>query len=123
MILAVVALMALTGGAGAGALQVSPELLAKATEHGRVRVIVQLRIAPGPEEGRTRAIERAQDSVLRALAPAPHRLLRRYETLPLLAVEVSPEALRLLAASPDVAGIEEDRLAAPQPGAAAPPRP
>ena len=89
------------------------ELLAKATQQGTLRVIVEVRLdapgAPTPE-----AIALAQDLVLRELAGTGHRVLRRYATIPLLSLDVTSDALRRLGGSARVASIREDRLRRPQ---------
>lgn len=95
------------------------ELLDKAARQGSVRVIVELRVdEPAPVSAE--AIGRAQDLVLRDLAGADHRVLRRFSTIPFLGLEVSPEALRRLAASAVVVGIREDRILRPQGGTGSP---
>ena len=83
------------------------ELLAQAEAQGSVRVIAELRVVSGD-------LRATQEAVLQALAGAPHRVTRRYTTVHFLGLEVSPEALRRLAASPMVLGIQEDRVVAPQ---------
>jgi hypothetical protein len=83
------------------------KLLARAVAQGAIRVIVELRVQQGDLRG-------AQDAVLKALAGTAHRVTRRYTAVPFLAMEVGPEALRLLAASPVVLRVQEDQLHAPQ---------
>ena len=83
------------------------DLLARAEAEGTVRVIVELRVG---SEG----IRAAQDALLLSLDGTQHRVTRRLTAIPFLALEVSAQALRLLAASPAVVRIEEDRLHAPQ---------
>jgi len=100
---------------------VSPELFAKALTEGSVRVIVHLRLPLEAGDVRRRAIDTAQRSVLKEILHTSHRVVRKYETVPLLAVEVSADGLRVLAASPNVVGVQEDALAAPQAGPGAGP--
>jgi hypothetical protein len=100
---------------------VSPELFAKAAAEGVLRVIVHLRLTPGQEDARHRAIEAARESALREISHTSHRVIRTYEAIPLLALEVSTETLRVLASSPSVGWVEEDSLAAPQSSPSAPP--
>ena len=91
---------------------VTPELLAKARAQGSVRIIVRLRVAEGAD---ARAIGAAQDAVLAELAAVPHRLGRRYTSVPFLSLVASEAALQTLAASPRVMSISEDTALQPQP--------
>jgi hypothetical protein len=77
-----------------------------------VRVIVRLRVTEPPTPA---AIQVARDSVLRQIANTPHRVARQFETLPLLALEASPEAIEVLRNLTEVLSIEPDALSAPQP--------
>jgi hypothetical protein len=82
-------------------------LLARVMAQGAIRVIVELCVEQGDLRG-------AQDAVLKTLEGTAHRVMRRYTAVPFLAVEIGPEALRILAASPRVLRIQEDRVLAPQ---------
>jgi len=95
------------------------ELLTKAAREGTVRVIVELRVEATPPAGRE-AIEWTQALVLQELAGSGHRVLRRFATIPFMALEVAPDALSRLAASPHVASIREDMLLRPQGGSTTP---
>lgn len=111
--------LVLMGAVSAAALEpprpiVAAELLARAAGEGSVRVIVELRVAAMPADARQRAIEMAQQAVLGEISHTPHRVLRVYQTVPLLALDVSADALRVLASSAHVAAVQEDTLAAPQ---------
>jgi hypothetical protein len=78
---------------------------------GRARVLVQLRIseANGP---RDTAIERAQDIVL---ARVPAVLVRRFHSVPLLALEIDAAGLRALEGLGEVVSrVEPDRPARAQ---------
>jgi len=86
---------------------VSAEILKRAETEGSVRIIVELRVD-------RQEIRVAQDEVLRVLEGTGYRVTRRYTQVPFLALEVSPEALRLLATSPAVLRIQEDRVVTPQ---------
>jgi subtilisin len=90
---------------------------------GRARVLVELRL-PGayvPEgqlagagvAAQRRAIDAAAARVLARLNPADHRLARRYQTVPLVAVEAGPAALAALNTSPDVARVFDDEIVRP----------
>jgi hypothetical protein len=94
-------------------------LVDKAVREGTVRVIVQLRVSARPEgelggadvvASQRQAIAAAQTAVLQELAGAGYRIVRTYETIPFLALEVSPGALQALGASALVMGVEEDRV-------------
>lgn len=53
------------------------------------------------------------DKVLAKLKAAEATLIRRYDTLPLLALKASPKAVMLLEAMPEVQAIEADHLLPP----------
>jgi hypothetical protein len=77
---------------------------------GRTRVLVELRVPDA--DARADAIARAQDAVL---ARVPGVLVRRYRSVPLLALEIDASGLRALDALGDVvARVEPDRPVAPQ---------
>jgi hypothetical protein len=95
------------------------ELIATAEREGALRVIVELKLDASGAAGRQAIID-AQDRVLAELAGTTHRVVRRFTTVPFLALEVSADALRRLAGSPLVAGIREDRALRPQDKPAAP---
>ena len=95
----------------------------KAYDEGTVRVIVQLRVSALPEgelssaeavASQRRAIASAQSAVLTELAGTSYRVIRTFETIPFLALDVSPGALQALERSALVVGMEEDRLESPQ---------
>src|SRR5262249_19625314 len=65
----------------------------------RARVLVTVRVAEaGDQAKRADAIARAQDSVLARLPSGHASLVRRYESIPLLALEIDATALRALEA-------------------------
>jgi hypothetical protein len=91
----------------AGASQapgVAPDLLGKAQAQGVVLVIVTLRV---PEGATPATIAAVKKSVIDAVAPTRHRIVREFVGLPAIALEASHEALRVLGASPDVLRIDE----------------
>jgi hypothetical protein len=89
------------------------ELIAKAERQGTLRVIVELTLdSTASPTGAT--IADAQDRLLAELGGTSHRLIRRFSTVPFIALEVSADALRRLAGSPRVAGIREDQVLRPQ---------
>jgi subtilisin family serine protease len=101
---------------------VPPRLIEKAVAEGSVRVIVRLAgsaAIPGPADSdralpeRTR-IAALQGAVRASLGGADHRVVREYDAIPFLALELGPDGLRYLAARPDlVEQVEEDRLDRP----------
>lgn len=85
---------------------------------GRARVLVELRVpdvevrVPADADAHADAIARAQEAVL---ARVPGVLVRRYRSVPLLALEIDAAGLRALDALGDVvARVEPDRPVAPQ---------
>jgi hypothetical protein len=104
------------GTAIAGAAQETSQiedLLRKTQPNGSARVIVQLRVLPGPEETREQRIKSAQQALLAELAHVPHKVLRTYSVTPAIALEASHQALQVLRDSPHVLMVEEDSLAKP----------
>jgi len=94
---------------------VDPEVRAL-VRAGRARVLVMLQIVEtGDQAQRADAIGRAQDVVLSRL-PRPHAsVVRRYESIPMLALEIDATALRALETMTDVvAGVKLDRAMKPQ---------
>ena len=89
----------------------------------RARVLVQLRLpgdyvaearlsGPGVAAQR-RAIDGAAGRALGRLAPADHRVVRRFATVPFVAIEAGPAALAALNASPDVVRVFTDEIVRP----------
>jgi subtilisin family serine protease len=112
--------------AGGGGPVVSAAARAAAARQGRVRVIVELGLGQGPfqPEGQIGGaagvlaqrdeIGRARDRVLARLTPATGRLLRRFETTPFVALDVTPAGLAALeAAGSDVVRVIEDAVLRP----------
>jgi hypothetical protein len=81
---------------------VAPDLVEAVRRQGAIRVIVRVEQLTG------RSVAQAQDVVLAELAATNHRVLHRYLTSPMLAVEVDEAALRTLAASPNVVSVAGD---------------
>jgi subtilisin len=92
------------------------DLLQKAKRHGAVRVIVGLQTGFTPEgrlsrpqtEDQRNAIENAGEGLRSELAGTGFQTLREYETVPYVAMNVSPEALRAVQNSPRATTIQED---------------
>ena len=108
-------LYALTLGAGAQTVPViDPEVRGHAGA-GRTRVLVELQVGETVPEQRVEAIAQAQEAVMSRLPPSHATLVRRYSSIPLLALEIDATALRALETMPDVvAAVKPDRPAKPQ---------
>jgi len=83
--------VAACGSAGAAAVTIDPRI-EDDVARGVARVLVEVRPP----------IARAQDEVLARLAGTDFKLVRRFETSPLLALEIGPSALAALKAMGDV---------------------
>jgi subtilisin len=108
---------------------VPPEIAQKVQAEGTVRVIVRLDVQISPEgrldtlqavEIQRAAISFAQSFLLAELAGTRHRVIRRFRTIPFLAMEIERDALAVLETSPFVLGVGEDFLAAPSLAQSAP---
>ena len=106
---------ALGAGMARADAMVDPEVRAL-VRVGRARVLVTLQVAETNDQSqRADAIGRAQDAVLARLPPTHASVVRRYESIPLLALEIDATALRTLEAMTDVvAGVKLDRALKPQ---------
>jgi len=87
-------------------------LRARAEREGAVRVIVTLAV-PGAQPPTAEAIGDAQERLLGALRGTRYENLRRFRSLPQLALTAAPDALEVLLASPLVAKVAPDTLAKP----------
>ena len=95
----------------------SSRLLKKAEDEGSVRVIVGLKADFEPEGKLSQArateqredIEGTREGLQSELEATEFRTMREFETIPYVALELSPEALEALERSPKVATIREDR--------------
>ena len=94
---------------------VDPEIRAL-VRVGRARVLVTLQVAETSDPAqRADAIARAQDAVLARLPSTHASVVRRYESIPMLALEIDATALRALETMTDVvAGVKLDRAVKPQ---------
>ena len=83
---------------------------------GRARVLVMLQVGEsGDEAQRADAIGRAQDTVLSRLPPSHASVVRRYTSIPMLALEIDATALLALEAMADVViAVKSDRTMTPQ---------
>ena len=104
--MALVALAGAWSARGADDPVIDPDVRA-AIRAGTVRVLVDLRVAAGGPS----AIVSTQDEALRRLAGSGARLVRRFATAPLLALEIDAPALARLEAMRDiVARVRVDRI-------------
>lgn len=83
---------------------------------GRARVLVVLRVdEDSDQDHRADAISRAQDAVLSRLTRGHASVLRRYTSVPMLALEIDAAALGALETMTDlVAGVKPDLTRRPQ---------
>ncbi len=106
--------------AGRAAAGVIPEdLYRQAARKGSVRVIVQLGEVALPEgrlksaeavASQRQAIAARRSRLMTELAATRHRMIREFETIPFVALEVWSDAMSILETSPHVMAVEEDRI-------------
>jgi hypothetical protein len=104
-------------GASADTPVIDPDVRA-AVAQPPARVLVELRLPDlstdtDPGAPRTPAISAARQVVLARLAGTSYRLVRQYATVPLLALEIGPDALEALEKMGDVVTLV--RLDRPRP--------
>jgi hypothetical protein len=88
---------------------------APATQSGWTRVIVELSVAATTgDSARAAAIAAARSALLGELADGSFRVVRTYDTLSFVALELSPAALDIVRRSRQTVGIQPDALASPQ---------
>lgn len=94
---------------------VDPEVRALASA-GRARVIVMLQIPESADQAqRTGAIGRVQEAVLARLPQSHASLVRRYDSIPVLALEIDATGLQALETMTDVVvSVKLDRAVKPQ---------
>jgi subtilisin family serine protease len=110
-------LLLAAAGAAHAAAPIPPEVLEQAQREGSAPVVVRL-AAPGPSgpEGPTQRtarrvlIEQVADAALARIGGPDREDLRRFRTLPLLALVASASDLSALATSDEVLAIEPDRV-------------
>lgn len=111
----IVSLTNLGAGISRADLVIDPEVRAL-VRSGRARVLVMLQVGDsGDESQRADAISRAQDAVLSRLPPSHASVMRRFATIPVLALEIDATALLALENMTDlVVAVKWDRALAPQ---------
>jgi len=92
--------------------------VAAKTDARTVQVIVRLRFEPpagaAPDSDAYKAaLLAARSTFFGEIDAIPHRVVRTYDTLPLVVLSVAPGERAALAKVPSVASIEDDRLNAP----------
>ena len=85
---------------------VSRELLDAALARGAVRVVVKLKVPDGAD---ATAIATAKQVLWSELAGTTYRVLRDLPAFPAVAIEASPDTLRVLGTSGSVEHVSEDR--------------
>jgi subtilisin family serine protease len=118
-------LLGLSGSVGEAADRVPPRVRQRIQTEGSARVLVRLHLPGGayvtegdlPPASVTRQrqdVAKVQSQMTSRLRGKRHTVLRQFETVPLLALEVGPDALAELEAAFSVDVIAEDRLRIPQ---------
>ena len=105
-----------SGSGESTGVSASSRLLGKAQREGSVRAIVGLRTDFTPEgqlsqsqvDDQRGAIESAGAGLRADLAGTEYQTLREYETVPYVALSLTPEALRAVQSSPRTTTIQED---------------
>lgn len=103
LLLAPVVVLTFCGsGVAQAELVIDPNVRAL-VQAGRARVLVTLQVSETANEGlREQAIHRAQDAVLARLPYSHASVLRRYTSIPMLALDIDATALHALEAMTDV---------------------
>ena len=104
LLLAQVVVLTFCGGSGVAQaeLVIDPNVRAL-VQAGRARVLVTLQVSETANEAlREQAIHRAQDAVLARLPHSHASVLRRYTSIPMLALDIDATALHALEAMTDV---------------------
>ena len=94
------------------------EPVVQRSAEARVQVIVRLRFdapegAKPDDEAYQAALRAAHEKLFGELDAIPHRMVRTYDTLPLVVLSISPSDRAAVEKLPSVASVEEDRLNAP----------
>jgi subtilisin family serine protease len=110
-----------SGSEGSSVLSDPSRLLGKAEKEGSVEVIVGLRTDFTPEgrlsqaqvDDQRAAIQSAGAGLRAELEGTGYETLREYETIPYIALKLTPEALRAVQDSPQATALQEDIEVAP----------
>src|SRR5262249_19051965 len=102
------------GAGGQAAPLIDPEIRGR-VNIGRARVLVELQVGEATAEPRAEAIAQAQEPLLSRLPPTHATLVRRYLSVPMLALEIDATALRALETMADlVVAVKLDHVVKPQ---------
>jgi hypothetical protein len=99
--------------------RISTEVFAKAQRNGSVRIIVELKLLTnfdGSDDSRENAIRATQLALFSELVDVNYRIIRTYKATPAIVLQASSAALEIIAASPNVLRVVEDRLSFPKEG-------
>jgi hypothetical protein len=108
-------LLLLVAVAGCAAKQSAVSTGSPSSGPERSRIIVQLRLPMvESEQQRIAQIPAVRDALIRELAVGSFRVVRLYETIPFVALEVSPAAFAVVKGSAHVIGTEPDTAVAPR---------
>lgn len=113
MLLALCMLSGFHLGTAAHAAGISPAVLAKVASNGRVRVLVAMRDESAQPkraglDGRRAAVRESVDGLLKRLPSRGHRLRRRFEFVPAVAMDVDLATLQRLQGEPSVLRVDLD---------------
>lgn len=94
------------------------EPVVESSAEGRVQVIVRLRFEPPAgqkpdDDGYQAELHATREKFFSELGGIDHRVVRTYDTLPLVVLSIAPAERARVEKLPSVAGVEEDRLNAP----------
>lgn len=94
------------------------EPVVESPSEARLQVIVRLRFdapdgAKPDDEVYREALVAAREKLFAELDAIPHRVVRTYDTLPLVVLSIAPADRATVEKLPSVASVEEDRLNAP----------
>jgi hypothetical protein len=105
----------LGAGVSSADLMIDPDVR-ELVRAGRARVLVMLQVGESSDEARrAEAIGRAQDTVLSRLPHSHASVVRRYTSVPMLALEIDAAALLALETMTDVVvAVKSDRTMTPQ---------
>jgi hypothetical protein len=117
-LLAVVALAGCDVPIGTPSRDSKGEPVTATSDSANVQVIVRLRFEPpagaAPDSQPYKAALLAtRETFLKEIAGLTHRVVRTYDTLPLVVLAIPPQERAALEKSPSVASVEDDRLNAP----------
>lgn len=117
-----IAVFAFAGAEASSPMSIAFDKLAsKAAEKGSVKIIVQLKSSFQPEgnlsadaaKSQQASIATAQDTLVSSLSAYKVTEVKKFKTIPFVAMNVDTAAINALKSSPSVVGVEEDKLSRP----------